>query len=457
VTARVLKCALMRLYRMVVRLLRLAMSVFFRQVSVVGLENIPAHGAVIFAGNHPNSLLDPVLIVTTCVRPVHFAAKDVLFQSRVLRPILDALGCVPVARRVEHGDGADNSAAFSALQDALRSGGAMGIFPEGISHHGAELSRLKTGAARIALGTVETDAAQTISIVPCGLTYVHRKRFRSRVLVQYGPPIIVDSSSYPGPEGPRTLTTEIEQGMRALTINAPDWETVRVLDAVRRLYQPPSISLADRVELARRFTAHWAPLREVPEIRGLFERVLLFLDRLEVAGLTDRDLRSAHPTPQWRRVLLNLWLILVWLPLGAPGLVLHLPLGLLASWGAHRLTPRKDVLGTTKLLLGLGVILLLYVALVATAAVIYGWPGGLLVAVLLPASGYATLRVLERGGSLWRLATKGWRSVRLGDELAALRAEADQLERAVVDIVSKHRPAELDLMFPREPAVEANT
>ena len=71
-------------YRILAWFLRMVTRVFFRQVEVVGLENIPA-GPVIFAGNHPNSLIDPILIITTCRRKVHFAAKDTLFKGRILQ------------------------------------------------------------------------------------------------------------------------------------------------------------------------------------------------------------------------------------------------------------------------------------------------------------------------------------------------------------------------------------
>ena len=122
-------------YRLVRGLLRLIVSVFFRQAQVVGAGQIPAEGeaAVIFAGNHPNSLLDPVLIVTTCGRTLHFAAKDVLFKGRLLRVVLRALGAVPIRRRQDHGDGAvDNQAAFESLFAVLAMGRSMGIFPEGM-------------------------------------------------------------------------------------------------------------------------------------------------------------------------------------------------------------------------------------------------------------------------------------------------------------------------------------
>src|SRR5262249_34477919 len=161
-------------------------------------EHVPAEGTpVIFAGNHPNSLLDPVLIIATCGRVVRIAAKDALFKNPLMRFVLGHLGAVPVQRRSDH-DGThdaeatpnrevDNRTASEPLGAVLAAGGAMGIFPEGLSHDEAHLARLKTGAARIALDTARRGTA--VQIVPCGLNYVRPKRFRSRVLIQYGPPV----------------------------------------------------------------------------------------------------------------------------------------------------------------------------------------------------------------------------------------------------------------------------
>ena len=62
---------------------------------------------MLFAGNHPNSLIDPILIITTCGRKVHFAAKDSLFSGRLMRAVLRGLGAVPINRRDDHdGDAA---------------------------------------------------------------------------------------------------------------------------------------------------------------------------------------------------------------------------------------------------------------------------------------------------------------------------------------------------------------
>lgn len=443
----------MVLYRGLRLFLRFALHVFFRQVSVVGREHLPPEGTpVLFAGNHPNSLLDPVLILATAGRVVRFAAKDVLFRNAFARFFLRSLGAVPVQRRADHGEGADNRAAFDALSGVLAAGGAMGIFPEGLSHDRAQLAELKTGAARIALEVAGRGAP--VQIIPCGLTYMRPKRFRSRVLVQYGPPIVVAAPA-PGSderEAARDLTAQIAEALRGLTVNAPDWETLRVLDAVRRLYQPPRIPLAERVELARRFATVYARVREEPEVAALYQRVAAWLARIDAAGLDERDLaRPPGPLGLALRGLRNAVLLLVWLPLAAPGFVIHAPL----VWGirvaAVRFTPRKDATATTKLVLGVLLIPLSLLLLSALVALAFGVRWGLVAFALLGLSGYATVRVLERGLRLRRLAGTAARLLSLPREVRALREERAALEVEVVRAVDRFRPSDMQPLFSRSP------
>jgi 1-acyl-sn-glycerol-3-phosphate acyltransferase len=440
-------------YRFFRRLLAMATALFFRQVEVVGEEHIPVDGEpVIFAGNHPNSLLDPVLILVTCGRIVHFAAKDVLFRSPIVAFLLRRLGAVPVARRSDHeGAPLDNQQAFERLAEVVGGGGAMGIFPEGLSHDQSQLGRLKTGAARIALD-VGARCGVAVKVVPCGLHYVRRKRFRTRVLVQYGEPIVVapEAGGAASRERVRALTDEIERGLRALTVNAPDWETLSVLDAVRRLYQPPAISLAERVELARRFNEGYLRAKDEADVAALYARVARYLGRLRALGLRDRDVRrEMGPVEVLARALRHLVLVAVWLPLAAPGIALHAPVVAAISWVGPRLAPRKDVTATTKLVLGLFLVPLSLCAVVLAIGWRWGTPAAALAAALLALSGLATVRVLERGARLRQLVGASSRLIAFRAEVAALRAERSALEVEVVRAVERHIPPEMVPMFPR--------
>ena len=187
-------------------------------------------------------------------RRISFAAKDTLFEYLPLRLIFSALGAVPIRRKQDHQNKAalDNSSAFDALYEVLKNNGCMGIFPEGISHISSELAPLKTGAARIALGVCKNLApGRSITIIPSGLTYKSRRRMRTSALVQFGAPITIDASwqqkfMRDEKETTQELTAIIDARLRALTINAPDFETLRVLSTARRIYQPDKNTLFHR-------------------------------------------------------------------------------------------------------------------------------------------------------------------------------------------------------------------
>ena len=432
-------------YRILAWFLRVVTRVFFRQVEVVGIENIP-DGPVIFAGNHPNSLIDPILIITTCGRKVHFAAKDTLFHGRIMRAVLRGLGAVPVARKMDHGataTGAVNDAAFTHMFAVLGGGGAIGIFPEGLSHDASHLAKLKTGAARLAIGGA-AQAGRAIAVVPCGLTFIHPKRFRSRVLVQYGTPIAVDAGA-----AVSQVTTDIEAALRRLTINAPDWDTVRALDTVRRLYQPQEISIEDRVELARRFNTYYGAVAAEPKVVALMARVRRYQDELDELGITDRELaRDLSKLEVSTRMFRHLALVAWWLPLCVPGAPLHLPTVAFARIAGPRLTPRKDVIATTKMIIGMLLVLLSYAAAVAVLGWKVGLDWALAAALVLPLSGWATLRVLDRLRLVRRAFGVLVRRLRFRSEVRALRARRAGLAIDVIRIVSEVKPPELTALFP---------
>jgi 1-acyl-sn-glycerol-3-phosphate acyltransferase len=442
-------------YRVLAWFLRVVVRVFFRQIEVAGLENVPREGPVIFAGNHPNSLIDPILIITSCGRKVHFAAKDTLFKGRLLRAVLRGLGAVPLARKMDKGGGdlgGANDAAFEHMFGVLEAGGTIGIFPEGISHDESQLAKLKTGAARLALGGSRR-AGRAVAIVPCGLVFIHPKRFRSRVLVQYGPPLEISGDSTP--ETVREVTGQIDTALRRLTINAPDWETVRALDTVRRLYQPQEITIEERVELARRFNTYYGTVAADPRVVDLMVRVRAYQHELDELGLTDRELaRDLSKLEVSARLMRHVVLVAWWLPLSVPGAPWHLPPLLFARLAGPALTPRKDVIATTKMLIGMLIVLLAYAATIAYAwwRIGFVWAGWL--AILLPLSGIATLHVLDRARLVRRAGGVLVRRMRFRREVAALRGEREQLVRDVIAVVNAVKPTELALMFPRGETAE---
>jgi glycerol-3-phosphate O-acyltransferase/dihydroxyacetone phosphate acyltransferase len=62
-------------YRVLRVLGRLALRWFYRDVEVVGIERLPVRGPVLLANNHPNALVDALVITCTLQRPVTLTAK----------------------------------------------------------------------------------------------------------------------------------------------------------------------------------------------------------------------------------------------------------------------------------------------------------------------------------------------------------------------------------------------
>lgn len=251
----------------------------------------------------------------------------------------------------------------------------------------------------------------------------------------------------------RALTDQIDRGHRGLTINAVDWDTVRMLDTVRRLYQPPATAIEDRVELARRFNTHYPRVKDRPEVQHAMTRVQRYQAQLDELGLADREVAGGlRPGAAARRVARYLALVFVWLPLMLPAAPLHLPAVALARLAGKKLTPRKDVIATTKVLAGMAIVFTFYAAAAIALALWRGWPWALAAALIFPLSGYATLKVLDRLHLLRRGLGSLWRAMRLGREAQALKAERTELTAELIELVDALKPADLVPLFPREAA-----
>ncbi len=129
------------------------------RIKIIGKENIPKEGALLFCGNHRN-YLDPQLIVCTSGRHMSFMAKEELKKN----PFFAFLGYVFDVIYVKR-DEKDISALKEALK-TLKSGNCIGIFPEGTRNgfeknegeikNGTAYMALKTGAKIIPIGIVGT-------------------------------------------------------------------------------------------------------------------------------------------------------------------------------------------------------------------------------------------------------------------------------------------------------------
>src|SRR5690606_36434651 len=159
-----------------------ALRVFYRTVEVTGREHLPRGRPTILASNHPNSIIDPLLVGLFEERQVTFCARDGLFKVPGFGRLLRAVGAVPIRPANDHAVDA-----FAACREVLRSGGVLSIFPEGKTHANLKVHDIKTGTARIALDAELAELEGLgVHIVPVGLNYLVRQAFRSDVHVAFG-------------------------------------------------------------------------------------------------------------------------------------------------------------------------------------------------------------------------------------------------------------------------------
>src|SRR4029450_9190712 len=143
-------------------------------------ERVPPGGAVLLCINHQNNFIDSLLVGGALARKVHYLATAALFRNPLVGRFLGAWGPLPVYRRQDDPDKMDrNLDAFEACFRAFREGRLVAIYPEGTTYAEARVQRIKTGAARLALG-YEAERPRELSVIPVGLNFDARKSFHGR-------------------------------------------------------------------------------------------------------------------------------------------------------------------------------------------------------------------------------------------------------------------------------------
>jgi 1-acyl-sn-glycerol-3-phosphate acyltransferase len=423
------------------------LSVFFRRIGVVGLDRVPATGPVLFAINHPNGLVDPLLLLAFAPRPVSFLGKAPLFRMPLIGWFVRALDTIPVYRHQDRADVSQNLDTFRRARALLERGGTIAIAPEGTSHSDPALRPLKTGAARIALGAGTTSP---VRIVPVGLFYTDKGTFRSEALMFFGEPIPVpsgpvDERGEPPAERVAAVTAKLEQDLAAVVLQADEREALEIASRAERILtaaEPRARTMDLVFDVRRRLTAGYRALRDQDPV--LLDRLRRRLERLDRAfRLANLDpTRPVPPGPTLgsiaRAMLWLLFRIGLFLPLAIPGLILHFPAYWLIGRLARRFTgPSDDVLATAKLI---GAALLYPLTWIAAAVVVgrwTDWRGAALALVVGPLSGWAAIGLVERFDR-FVTATRAL-GVRLfeAEHVARLVAERDALRRDLIALADR--------------------
>ena len=429
---------------------------FYSRVDAEGLERIPA-GPVLLAVNHPNAMVDALVVGLTCPRRIRFTGRATLFRNPVLAALLRSVGVVPLIRQkdvAEMGaarDATRNVEALDELTAVLKHGGAVMIFPEGITGDHTQLAPLKTGAARIALRARDA-GVRDLHIVPVGLTFERKDVPRTRVFLQVGEPIAVEGSSEEN--AARSLTALLEQRLRAVTLNYESADAAqrdrtlaaqlarifRGVDAVPDVWQPYG-PFADQVSIAHRIDEARARLSGAPpdaraRADALLDRLGRFREELRAGGLSIEDLEIEIGVREGASfVLREALVLLVAGPIALWGWINHvIPFRFARAVAMRRVESAADPAMNT-ILYGIVLVLAVYVAQSALVFAVVGPLAAALYLVSLPIAAEINFHLRPRLARVVRRARtylrfRGDRALqhRLTTELAALRAEAIAVE-----------------------------
>lgn len=424
-------------YRILQGWARSAIGVVYRDVNVVGSSRVPRDRPVIVAANHGNALADVALMVAKLRDFPHFLAASTWWKRAAVRALFRFGGVVPIHRRRDGGGVAKNFSSFEACYAALGKGANLAIFPEGEMHSEPSLLPLKTGAARIALGAAAEAGVRGIVIVPVGLVYESRGRFRSDVELNFGAPIEIDDWTSLYRENPnkavRAVTDLLADALAAATINHGSHDEALVVS------RAADFALADehcgKDSFARRIVTRRAladaVVRDEQARDDLAGHVREHQEDLETLGLRSQPTIALVPLSrrEWRRLETELTVLAA--P-AAVGLIANLPVVMLAGAAGRR--KREAWQMTYK---GVAGTLLCPIVWTAEAALLsrrFGARKGVAVAVAGALCGVVALRWYDRFAEYRADAALRRVSREQPRELARARSSRQAVRRAVVTI-----------------------
>ena len=433
-------------------LARAVARVFFRQVEVFDAERVPRGHPLVVVANHENNIVDPLLLAGFLDLRPRFLAKSTLWSHPVVAPLLVLAGALPVYRRQDPGSRmARNVDTFARCHAELSRGAAVALFPEGTSHNRPHRLPLKTGAARIALEAEVRHGPLGLRILPVGLVYEDKSRFRSRAIVQVGPPLDPAAEAALYPAEPRAavmaLTARLADALADVTLDHASWDEARLVGRASALLaespagRPPTF--AEVWPVRQRLWRTYRALRGEDAARaGRFARdVTRYDETLAALGLTADDAMPAgagtgEPALRWR----TLAALFATAPLAAAGVVLNVVPYRVIDAIARYATRTPDQPATYKVLGALIFLPAAWTVQAALAGARFGPAAGLATALAAPATGYAALLWTERFRDVRsrlrrRLVSRGPGMAALAEQRARLRAAMRALldERAAED------------------------
>jgi len=430
---------------------RRIVSIYFREIEVVGAPP-PETKSRLFAANHVNALIDPILVLTSAPFPIAPVAKSTLWKIPVLRWLLGVADAVPVVRKRDDPTkvAGSNDEVFDKVAAHFARGGNVLIFPEGTSHNEPHVLAPKTGPGRM-LARAQALGTRDVTFQAVALEFDARDKFRSRALLVFGPVRSVDALSLEGEALIAKITETIADDLSELVVEGTTWDDRILITRVAEMlaHEDGDRSLAKWNSIGRQVEAARKTLGDQNHslYRDVAGAVSDYYRLLGETGVTEEQVARGGVQLDPRRVLRGTLLVLV-LPLALVGGVAYFVPYQVPKLASRLAKGDVDEISTLKLGLGLAVHPIWMAILIALSFVFLRFPLSLAAAAIAMSAPFAALAWLDRfdrlrsawavlpmrGGNA-RLATLREARTRALERIQSARAKIDQTSEASIDRV----------------------
>ena len=335
-----------RAYSTLFHYVRFSVKHSYRSILKVGEENIPKDGAIIFAPNHTNTLMDALVVLSYNCQPKVFVARADIFRNRKLAQIFTFLKIMPIMRQRDGISAVKkNQEIIDKAVDVLKDRIPFCIFPEGT--HQAKYSSLplSKGIFRIAYQAHDLMPDVPLYIVPVGIKYGDFFRFRSTIRMEFGKPInvgefIAENAHMTPQEQTNVLKDLLTERLHSTIFHIPNDEdyaaTYEVCNAVES-FEMEKLSHSGKHTLEVQHEANKQALKRIEALKESNPekaQKLLELGK-EASKLRKKkgiDAESASVKKPLISRMLRVLLTLITLPYTLPVSILASPVGLLCQF-----------------------------------------------------------------------------------------------------------------------------
>ncbi len=376
---------------------------YYRRIFYSKQYKVPMDKPLLFAGNHPNSFMDGMMVGAYLGQTIHFLMRADMFRNPVGAWCLKELNVAPVYRVQEGLENVHkNLDTFDAIYELLRRNENLIVFSEGISVQKRRLLNLKKGIGRMAFGAEEKYDAD-VYVVPVGLNYTNPPSFRGELMISFGDAIrlkdLKDDYAENPAKGLLTLNRKIEASLKeeVVIIEEPSNDELgeRILQMVRNGIVHPffkwffteddrRVSEKEACDKLNNLT------RTSPgDLAVLRQKVDGYFDKLKKGVLSDKNF-AARLNMGFLRYLA----VLIWFPFYIAGLVLNILPFTVPRILVGSLIKNPVFYSSTYVAVGTVLYLIYFPVVVILGVVFLGW-WGLLLLPALPVLGYASLLYQE--------------------------------------------------------------